>query len=702
MANNRRRRNRRRSSGGIASVISSIALLIIAILMVVFLVLYIRNSFSLTDIFGSKETADESAQSQQGEDQDPQQSSADADERTVPAETRYGLVKLDGGSIVYCMDRSEASKYDDDNVITAEKAAELMAGDNGTGTNADSQGSNSAPQGNKSSGTGVSGQQGSSSGHSSSGSDVSESNRYYLINSWLDHSGSLYYFTSTGEACTDQFKERAFIYDFDNEGRLSGIKYDRSYKGNPEEIREDYPGLITTKALWAFISETSSIAGYNAIMYKRTTDSLSHNLGTASAMQYTSPYAYEIFGNDIFYLAVPDGQTAGGSASSSGSSGGSSSSGGGDAGTGSGTSSSGTDNSGSGSGDTSDGTVSGSSSDGVLSAIIGKVFCMAPGADKRYIAAEDAQGFKVVSDSSGKPVVYYYDGESVIRSTSLVEDDNMVLFTEDADYRVDISLGDKAYLNVLSGQRVNIQSEAFVTRNFTYALAADGEILSVASKTTVNLGEYTYYVQKGTAFDQSRARVVRMSNDGTNEVISSEFGGTVGNIHYDYDSKCMIAEYTDSYNKSGIIKMSIDGDVDLLEDSVSSSSQVELYGIQDGNAVLRRTENGKTVFFTARLDAAVPIAVAVDPRVIVSDSLEAETTPVETGDYDATGTDNNAAVPGQGPGPGPGPGGNSSGVTGVGPGGGYAVIQPGLNGPSMYGPGAMIPTETVGAGPGEN
>ena len=550
-----RHRNRRKKSSGFnnaISLITSIALLVIAVLMVIFVVFYIKNN-SFLNILGLNKAETENAAESTAE--------VNADENgdidLIVADEKIGLFRLDDGEIVYIMNSEEAAEHDESEYIeapSAENASEETAEpDNTTGDkNIDSKVAAAAAASRK-----------------------KAARRYYLVNSWLDLGGNLYHFDAEGHACRDSFHEGAFSYDYDDEGILKKISYNKNYSEASAASDAELPGLVQTKTLWAFMDTKKTLGDYTAIMFKKTTDSLSHVLGGDSSPQYASRYAYDIVGGKIIYLAVPQGGNASDSPGANSS--------------------------------------RNASADTVLKNIVGKVFCMTPGADYREIAAEGAYGFKAFPDDAGELVVYYYDGENIRRSTQMKKDESMVSFTEDASYTVDISEDEKAYLCLSSGQRVTLQTGGFKAGNFTYSLAADGEILSVAEKTTVNTGGYTYSIENGEAFGAKMARVIRKDKAGTAEVISSEFSGSTGNIHYDYDSSSIIAEYVDGSGTGGLLKITLSGDVDLIQDAVSPGGKTVLYAIDGGNAIYKTSGSAGTVFKKARISASTPVAVAVEP-----------------------------------------------------------------------------------------
>ena len=366
---------------------TSVALLIIAVLMVIFVVFYIKNNSFLggTALFNKKTQTTEAESLLETTDDE----AIDID----LSEERFGLIRLANGDIMYAMDAKEAAEYDEEHVLKV--PADSPIGKDVDGTK-------------------------------------DQKYRYYLANSWLDKDSNLYHFDAEGLACTDTFKEDAFIFSYDEDGILKKISYNKNYSGDSQTSQSDMPGLVQTKTLWAYMNNSRKLGDYTAVMYKKTTDSLSHVLGGDAAVQYASPYAYSIIGSKIYYLAVP----AGASSEISG-------------------------NNASNSGNHSDNSASGN--DTALKSIAGKLFCMAPGADYREIAAENAEGFKVLQDknSSGMPIVYYYDGTQIRRSVTLKKDNSMVVLSEDADYSLDISEGDKAYLSVAGSQRVMLQSASF-------------------------------------------------------------------------------------------------------------------------------------------------------------------------------------------------------------------------------------------------
>ena len=599
MARRRNRRKKQNSLNNAVSVITSIALLVIAVLMVIFVVFYItNNSFLKLPWLNNADT--ESISEADGETEGESETGFDAE----AADELIGLCRLEDGEIVYIMDAEEAEKYDEGKLIEAPSARtdtlDKETPDNATGDkDIDKKVAEALKE-----------------------SAKKAAKRYYLTDSWLDLGGNLYHFDAEGHACRKAFKEGAFIYEYDDDGLLKKISYNKSYNGASAASSEELPGVIQTKTLWVYMDTTKTLGDYVTVMFKKTTDSLSHTLGGDLSPQYASKYAFDIVGGKIIYLAVPDGEISQDNIAAAGRSSGA---------------------------DSSDTGLSANQSgtDAVLSKIAGKVFCMTPGADYRELAAENAYGFKALADDGGQLVIYYYDGMGVHRSTQLKKDESMAVFSEDADYTVDISESGKAYLMLTSGQRVTLKSDSFKAGNFKYSLSSDGEILSVAEKTTVNTGGYTYSIENGEAFGEKMARVIRKNGDGATEVISSEFSGSTANIHFDYGSSSIIAEYVDGTGVGGLLKISLNGDVDIITDAASPGGTVVLYGIDGTNAIYKTTESAGTVFKKARIAASSPIAVAVEPiSTVVSEGSGAPDTGTSAQGTNAQGSIETGAAPG--------------------------------------------------------
>lgn len=381
---------------------------------------------------------------------------------------------------------------------------------------------------------------------------IEEDGKKLLASEWLEDGSDLYYFDDKGRAVSD-LNEGAFNYRFDREYRLYSISYNNAYISESENDQKDYPGVVQTKTLWAFLDTEKQVDDLYAIKYKKTTESFSHLLGGDSNLQYTSNFAMNVADGYIYYVAFVD------------------------------------------------------ASDKMLEPIANKLFRMKPGAEKREICAEDIKGYKLIDAGNGDIHVYVDEGTKVKRVTSFKEDDSMKTFPEDGDYYVDTSSG-KAMLMLEGGYPVTLASDSFKAGNFVYAVNANGEITSVASKSQVNYGGYTYTVENGDSFGKKKARVIRSAN-GKKEVISAEFDGSVSNMHFDFDTSKIVAEYTDANGSAGLVTISLDGDVDIVYDASDLGSKCILYAIKDGYATVRTSNT----FKQAKLVSSYPLAVGVDP-----------------------------------------------------------------------------------------
>ncbi len=408
--------------------------------------------------------------------------------------------------------------------------------------------------------------------------------RTVLINSWYEDDDSLIYFGEEGYALTE-YAEGAMQYDFDNDYHLNSIKYNDAYISDSEADTLDYPGVVQTKTLWAFLDTQKCLGDLCAIKYKKTTESFSHSLGSDSSPQYTSRFAMNVADGYIYYAAFSD------------------------------------------------------ASDVLTESIANKLFRMKPGADYRELGAEDIRGYKVYEEPSGKVSVYCDNGHGIIKVSSFEKDDSAPVFSEDANYYVDIS-GGKAVLMLEGGYPVTLAASSFKAGNFTYALNADGEITAVADKAQVNTGGYTYTVENGDSFGSKKARVLR-SASGKKQLISAEFDGSVGNLHYDFDSSKIIAEYVDRDGEAGLISISLDGDVDVLYDASKLGSSCTLYSIEEGYVIFK-TDDSQEPFKKAKIAASYPLAVGIDPIDINEDEAESSATNAsESASVDSSGTNAN-------------------------------------------------------------
>ncbi|HIU87495.1 MAG TPA: hypothetical protein IAB10_01040 [Candidatus Avilachnospira avistercoris] len=459
-----------------------------------------------------------------------------------------------------------------------------------------------------------------------------------LSDTWLSAEQSLYYIDADGYVRTEDMKQNGMGFSFDEDGAVSSIAYDPRYVPTEEESEEGLFSPVRDRRVVVCLSEEDRSGSFYLIRYRRTTEDNAHDLG-GDNKQYASPYSMQIDGNYIYYLPYTDREEP------------------------------------------------------EDSYINKNLYRIQLGATIRELVAEDVEGYKVVDGD-----IYYQKSGRIYMTRNAGEDTTVPDFSEVEDFRVDISSGDKAFLYTGDGRLVAMASEEFKAGNFRYELSADGEILSVKEKTTVNTGGYTYSIEGDEAFGKSISRVARTSDaDGKKEIISAEFDGSCGNVHYDFDSGYMYAEYTDGEGKSRILKISKDGDVDYLLDD-GGDAKLKLYALQDNRAVCRaESSDGSVSFVELRLRASVPMALAVEPE-----ELEAIDEPVDIGESSEfaapeeptqqatepteglqnieapTSLSKDTPVAPQGPGAGlSAPSGEGSDITSLGPGGSAVGAPPG-------------------------
>ena len=519
MANRRRRRKQKSAFTDVITLITSIAMIVIAVLLMVFVYFYIKNNSFLDSLpfFGTQAETETETDSQAETEE-----TGGGEESTAAgiSESYDGLTRLEDGSLIYVIREDEMSRFDPECVLQYEGDHKILA------------------------------------------------------SSWYESGEYLYYFGSDGKAVSE-LNEGAMHFTFDRDHILDGISYNRNYNGDAGDESADFPGLVRGKTLWAFLDEDKTAGELYAIRFKKTTDSLTHELGGGSNPQYTSRYAMAVSEGYIYYLAVSDSQ------------------------------------------------------DKIIEPIAGKLFRMKPGSEFREIAAENVKGYKIMETGDGHVKIYYDDGSGIHCTNSFKQDDSLRIFPEDASYYVETSSG-KAVLMLEGGYPVTLESEAFTAGNFIYSINGLGEIRSVASKSKVSIGGYTYTVENGEAFGARKARVIRQDSAGTVEVISAEFDGSVRNIHYDFGTGRMIAEYNDATGAAGLISISKDGDVDQLIDASNLGGTAELYAIQNGDAIIK-TGRSDTPFKKVRISATYPITLGIDPIVLETDDPGEETQPETTG-----------------------------------------------------------------------
>ena len=508
-----RRKDRNSGFRDAVSLITSFALIVIAVLMVVFVYIYIKNNTGGLPAFPGK-PAESTAEQETKETEEMPEQGSDPFEIDV-ANDSYGLYEDPEEGVIFILSPEHSPLYADQN------KKRLSDG------------------------------------------------RMILVSDWVEFNGRLYHFDENGHITTGRMSEGAMNYAFDERGMLTEIRCNPSYRPQTGGNAAEYPGLVQTKNLWAFLNEQKSLAGLPSIMYKKTTDSLSHQLGGSENPQYTSPNTMTISGGYIYYLPVFQ-QT-----------------------------------------------------DALTEKINKKLFRMRPGDTVRQkaVGADNVEGYKILELADGSSAIYVDDGTYIVRIRDFEEDNTVITFSEDAHYYVEIrDGGSRAVLMLEGGIPVSMETDSFAVNNFTYSLASDGTIRSVKNKNTVSWNGYTYSIETGDAFGLSRSRIVRINNQtGDVEVISSEFPGSGGNLHYDYAGGRMFAEYRDEHGFAGLLKISMDGDVDYLEDAARYDGTITMIGFQDQLVLVHGISSAEDKFVGLRMNASVPLAVAVDPALLEAD-----------------------------------------------------------------------------------
>ena len=380
----------------------------------------------------------------------------------------------------------------------------------------------------------------------------------FAKNEWIAEDGGLYYFNENELMQTGTLGIEGMLYTFGADGAVERIRYNPDYQPDQNTVIGDYPSLVKSKRFWAFLQEDEALGEFSALMYKRTTEAMAYQLGGEDNPQYTGPYSMQIDGDYIYFLPLSEETEL-------------------------------------------------SDEEAVIN---GRLYRMKPGDTVRQIVAENVDGYKVFDGT-----VYYESGGKLYQTQTAENDETKNPKKRPAGdevFHVEISDG-AAYLTDAYGEMVRSETGDIRGRGFTYYLNMDGTIKGVQEKTTVNTGGYTYYAESDTAFGEAVSRMMRKNEAGKTQVISTEFAGTVGNLHYDYDTGNMIAEYTDEKGRGRIIRISKSGDVDLIADDTASAGKLELLAVQDGAAVAMKQSGGKNVFVTLTIANVDPLAVGVDP-----------------------------------------------------------------------------------------
>ncbi len=458
-----------------------------------------------------------------------------------------------------------------------------------------------------------------------------------LKNVWLETDGSLYRFSEDGYLETSDFYLAGMHFVPASDGRIRSIAYEPAMFHDDASTMMDYPFLVKSKTVWAYLDESLSRGSFSSIMYKKTTESVSHRLGGTKDPQFTGRFSMQIDGDYIYWLPLTG------------------------------------------------------TPESIDEKTNGRLYRMKPGAETRELVAEDVQGYLALGGA-----VYYCSGGTIRKTTEATEDKSRIVFDENGTYYVDASDPQRAVLMLEGGWPVTVDTGEFRVGDFLYELAEDGRILSVESRESARIGDYTYTVRSELSYGTYFSRVVREDRSGEREYISTEFSGTTGSLHA-YNGT-IYAEYTGRDDIPRILKITTEGDVDYLIDSGSGSGRLKLYGISGNDVVCLDTGNGS--FVSLRPGASVPLAAGIDP--VPETQPEPETEPEPEPETEPPTEPRTYGVSEYGPGVG-----NQTGREGNGPGIGIAPVPettaqpvgPGYSfeGPGQsYGPGG---SGQVGGGP---
>lgn len=381
-----------------------------------------------------------------------------------------------------------------------------------------------------------------------------------IRNAWADIDNGLYFFDGDGHAKTGTFSEGAIVYEAGDDGSVRNISYDFNYRA---PYNSDYEGLVKDKTVWAYLGESSLMGRFRTIMYKKTTDTMSHILGGTENAQYTMPGSIMINDGYIYWLPMAEDP------------------------------------------------------DEMEALISGNLYRMRPGTEKREIGAKDVEGFKVLNDQNGNAVIYYFQGGNMHKCTpeDFREDDSGIIFSEDMEYTVKSSDdGKKLYLVTKSGYPVRKQSDSFRAGDFTDSIKSDGEIISVEPQTSVAHDNYEYSVETGEIFGSVRSVIVRTGSDNVKTVISGEFIGECRSLYYCEAENCMYGEFLYGTEGPRIMRISMDGDVDILKQHSSEAAAMKIYAYFDDSVVVKIVRfDGSSYFGKLDRSSSSPLAAAVEP-----------------------------------------------------------------------------------------
>ena len=406
---------------------------------------------------------------------------------------------------------------------------------------------------------------------------------YYMKNgarvkdAWIAENGSIYCAGADGLLKAGSFEEGAFRYETADDGAVKSIRFNTAYVIPSDG--SDYPYSAKSSSLMAFLDPKKTLGRMIQIMYKKSTETMSHQLGGTNAPQYTVPGSLQVAGGQVFWLPAL------------------------------------------------------SDPDEIEALTANSLFCMRPGDEKRRVAARDVTGFKVLEDENGAVTVYYCkDGLMyACEEDGFAEDETVIVFTEDMKYRPAPGEDGKLYLVTETGYRVTMANDAFKVGDYVYQLDGTGEILGIEPRVSVEKEDYSYEVATDEAFGVSRSAAARRKDDKL-EAISGEFFGSTGNMHLSDDGSVMYAEYRDAMNNSRIIRITFDGDVDIVNGFDPGDREIVLCGNAGADLVVKVIEENGDRYETVPTGHMTPLALGMEPVEIGAPQMQeiTETTAVTT------------------------------------------------------------------------
>lgn len=380
---------------------------------------------------------------------------------------------------------------------------------------------------------------------------------------WIEEYERLYYINNNGYLQTGSFSEGAMNFNTDASGEIISIKYNSDYRPSEATAIQGFDNLVSNKNIWVYTDKDSRFGSFYSLMYKSTTEAMSYVLGEKNNPQYSSPNSIQLKDDYVYYLPYTKSPTK----------------------------------------------------DDLI--INKKLFRIKAGSDKAYVGAENVEGFKVLED---KIFIYSDNKISCIEDSDFIESDNINTSWMDADrFIVDYETEPGSiFLTTADGTRARgyDSNDYFKAGNFYYKLSPDGHITDVREKDSVNIKGYVYTVEKDKLFGKNVSRVVRTDSSGKKEIISSEFSGNVQNLHYDFNSECIFAEYAEKDVINRIIRIDLSGDVDYLEDQGLNGGQLQLIALQDNKAIVKEQVGDLVNYYALRTRATVPLALSVEPLTI--------------------------------------------------------------------------------------